>query len=65
MEDEAIAPNTYGTADPVGMGRRSCLYTSLEYSVLARLSPHTDGTSCIYFCMFFHQTAFPCPIRDI
>ena len=30
------------TADPVGiMGRKSCLYTILEYSVLARFSAHT------------------------
>ena len=37
MEDEEIIPNRYGTgtkvgtgpgtADPVGMGRKSCLYT--------------------------------------
>ena len=33
-----------GTADPVGIGRKSCLYTILEYSVLARLSAHTDRT---------------------
>ena len=35
MEDEDIAPTTY-TADPVGMGRKSCLFTILEYSVLVR-----------------------------
>jgi len=35
-------------ADPVGMGRKSCQYTILEYSVLARLSAHTDWISSTY-----------------
>ena len=35
------------TADPVRMGRKSCLYTLLAYSALAWLSAHTDGISCI------------------
>ena len=26
MEDEDIAPNTYGTGDPVGMGRKARQY---------------------------------------
>jgi len=41
MEDEDIATNMYIQLDPVGMGRKSCLYTILEYCVLARLSAHT------------------------
>ena len=47
MEDEDIAPNTYGTADPVGMSRKSCLCTILEYTVLAlaRLSAHIGTAS--------------------
>ena len=32
MEDEGIAPNTYGTADPVGMGRKLRQYTIFQYS---------------------------------
>jgi len=36
MEDDDIAPNMYITADPVGMGRKACLYTILENSVLGR-----------------------------
>ena len=30
------------TDDPVSIGRKSCLYTMLEYCALARLSAHTD-----------------------
>ena len=37
--DEDIAPNIH-TADPVSMGRKSCLYTILEYSV------RTGATFC-------------------
>ena len=48
MEDEGIVPNTYGTADPV----TSYLYTLLEYSVLARLSAHSDWISCLYLAQF-------------
>ena len=51
MEDEDIAPNTY-TADPVSMGRQSCLYTMLEYCVLALLSTHTDWISCMYLAQY-------------
>ena len=35
-------------ADPVGMGRKSCLHTLLKYSVLARLPPHPDWISWTY-----------------
>ena len=44
MEDEDIAPNAQAP-DLVGMGRKSCLYTTLEYSVLAQLSTHTAWIS--------------------
>ena len=36
------------TADPVAMDRKSCLYTILEYTELARLSAHIDWISCMY-----------------
>ena len=51
MEDEDIAPNTC-TADPVGMGRKSCLYTALEYCVLTCLSTHTNWISCMYLAQY-------------
>jgi len=40
------------TADPVGMGRKSCLYAILKHSVLARLSAHTDWISCVYWAPY-------------
>jgi len=40
------------TADPVGMGRKSCLSTILEYSVLTRLYTHTEGISCLHLPQF-------------
>ena len=52
MEDEDIAPNTVHTADPVGMDRKSCLYTILEYSGLARLSAHTNWIRCLYLAQY-------------
>ena len=52
MEDEDIAPNTVHIADPVGMGGKSCLYTILEYSVLAQLSAHTDWISSVYLALY-------------
>ena len=48
MDDEGIAPIHTGTADPVAMDRKSCLYTILEYSVQARLSAHADWINCMY-----------------
>jgi len=51
MEDEDTAPNTYlGTADPVGMGRKSCQYTIFQYSV--RLAAHTNWISYMYFSQY-------------
>ena len=41
MEDEGILAK-YRTADPVGRGRKSCLYHRLEYSV------HGRATFCPY-----------------
>jgi len=38
----------YSTAYPAGTGSKSCLYTLLELSVLARLSAHTDWIRCRY-----------------
>ena len=70
MEDKDIVPHTY-TADPVGMGRKMCLYIMLEYCVLARLFAHTDWISCIVYvpeayilhftnsCYFSHHTCLP------
>jgi len=37
------------TADPVGKSRKLCLYTILEYSVLARLSAHTATGSAVHY----------------
>ena len=48
MEDEDMVPNTSGEADPVGMGRKSCLFTMCTQNVLARLSAHTNWISCVY-----------------
>ena len=39
----------YVTTDLSVMGRKSCLYTILEYSVQGRLSAHTDWISCYIF----------------
>ena len=54
MEDEDIAPNIH-PANPVGVGRKSCLHTILEYSVpiLARLSARS--AVCLWRNIFvFH-----------
>ena len=48
MEDEDIAPNAYSTADPEGMGRKSCLYTIFQYCEQTWLTAHTDWISCMY-----------------
>ena len=40
------------TADPLGMGRRSCQYTIFGHSVQARLNAHTDWISCMYLVQY-------------
>ena len=60
MEDEDMAPNTYA-ADPVGMGRKSCLYTILECKVLARLSALTSWISCMYVFGAISSSSILCP----
>ena len=58
MEDEGT--KYLQQTHPVGMVRKSCLYTILDYSVLARLSAHTDLISCL------HLPQFPCrPLCNI
>ena len=63
MEDEDIAPTMYTELiQLVGMCRKSCLCTLLQYSVLARLSDQTNWISCRYlahysrlpFCVLFY-----------
>ena len=62
MENENISAKYIQLIQSVGMGRKSCLYTMLEYCVLARLSAHTDWISCMYlaqyprlpFCVLIH-----------
>ena len=44
MEDEEIAS--------VGRGRTLCLYTMLEYCVMARQSAHTDWISCMNLAQY-------------
>jgi len=45
-------------ADPVGMNRKSCLYTILEYCALVRLSSYTDWISCVHLPQFPRLTFY-------
>ena len=47
-----MSPQNGNAADPVGMGRKSRQYTIFQYSVLARLSVHSDWISCMYLAQY-------------